>query len=350
MSYRRHLVALACWWTLGLAASLAWSLIEIRKEVRSVTAQTARALLEKDVFYREWSILHGGVYVPVRNTAGSAAAAADAADPERTIRTASGLVLTLLNPAQVSRQIFQLQRTTMDIRGHLASLRPYNMANLPDAWERQALELLPQHGDDTTTNEVSSIETREGKPYFRMMRPLFTNPSCLRCHEEAGREVGTQRGGISAMIPMSHFETPGKATTVAFAHLGLWLLGLTGLTLGVRDLERQAVARQRAEAEARQVAGDLKEALDEVKTLSGLIPICASCKKIRDDRGYWTAIEAYMEARSDLRFSHGLCVECLHKLYPEVADAVMRQLASHPSPTPADKATVPAPSAPSPRG
>ncbi len=59
----------------------------------------------------------------------------------------------------------------------------------------------------------------------------------------------------------------------------------------------------------------LEEALANVKTLSGLLPICAKCKKIRDDKGYWNQIDAYIENHSDARFSHGLCEECADTLY-----------------------------------
>jgi two-component system, response regulator PdtaR len=59
----------------------------------------------------------------------------------------------------------------------------------------------------------------------------------------------------------------------------------------------------------------LQKALDDIKTLSGLLPICASCKKIRDDDGYWNQLEVYIEARSKALFSHGICPECADKLY-----------------------------------
>jgi hypothetical protein len=61
---------------------------------------------------------------------------------------------------------------------------------------------------------------------------------------------------------------------------------------------------------------ELQEALSKVKTLSGLLPICASCKKIRDDKGYWNQIETYIGAHSEAEFSHGICPDCLIKLYP----------------------------------
>ena len=63
---------------------------------------------------------------------------------------------------------------------------------------------------------------------------------------------------------------------------------------------------------------ELHKALEEVKTLSGFLPICASCKKIRDDKGYWNQIEAYISEHSEAEFSHGICPECAQKLYPDI--------------------------------
>ena len=62
---------------------------------------------------------------------------------------------------------------------------------------------------------------------------------------------------------------------------------------------------------------ELKEALDKVKLLSGFLPICASCKKIRDDKGYWNQIEIYIRDHSEAEFSHSVCPECAKKLYPD---------------------------------
>ena len=63
--------------------------------------------------------------------------------------------------------------------------------------------------------------------------------------------------------------------------------------------------------------GCLQSSLAKVKTLSGLLPICAACKKIRDDEGYWNQIEAYIHKHSEATFSHGICPECAKRLYPE---------------------------------
>ena len=62
---------------------------------------------------------------------------------------------------------------------------------------------------------------------------------------------------------------------------------------------------------------ELKKALADVKLLSGLIPICANCKMIRDDKGYWNQIEAYIQSHSEAQFSHGICPDCAKKIYPD---------------------------------
>ena len=74
---------------------------------------------------------------------------------------------------------------------------------------------------------------------------------------------------------------------------------------------------RRVEEERERLIIELRDALAKIKTLSGLLPICTSCKKIRDDKGYWEQVEVYIRDRSEAEFSHGLCPECLKKNYPE---------------------------------
>src|SRR5512136_1024927 len=131
LPHRRYFWLLVCAWTAAVAGSLVWNLVQHADEVRTLTSQAARALLEKDLLYREWSILHGGVYVP---KAGLAEETTPTRDEEREIVTPSGQKLTLLNPAVVSRQVFELQEQQTGIRGHLTSLRPIRAENGPDDW------------------------------------------------------------------------------------------------------------------------------------------------------------------------------------------------------------------------
>ncbi|NLF31012.1 MAG: response regulator [Planctomycetes bacterium] len=81
---------------------------------------------------------------------------------------------------------------------------------------------------------------------------------------------------------------------------------------------RYAIERREILQERDRLIGELQSALDRVKQLSGLLPICSNCKKVRDDRGYWSQIESYIREHSEAEFSHGLCPECAAKLYPEI--------------------------------
>jgi PAS domain S-box-containing protein len=87
---------------------------------------------------------------------------------------------------------------------------------------------------------------------------------------------------------------------------------------GLVGIGRDITERKRAEAEREKLIAELQSALADVKMLGGLVPICANCKKIRDDKGYWTQLEAYIQERSEARFSHGICPDCAKKLYPEI--------------------------------
>ena len=85
---------------------------------------------------------------------------------------------------------------------------------------------------------------------------------------------------------------------------------------------RYSIERQRLETDRERLILELQEALSKVKQLSGLLPICASCKKIRDDKGYWTQVEVYMREHTEIDFTHTICPECTKKLYPEYYDAI----------------------------
>ncbi|MCK5193294.1 MAG: hypothetical protein KAQ71_05760, partial [Desulfobulbaceae bacterium] len=68
-----------------------------------------------------------------------------------------------------------------------------------------------------------------------------------------------------------------------------------------------------------------KKMLQRMKYLEGILPICASCKKIRDDKGHWHQIESYIRDKSEAEFSHGICPECVKKLYPELAQDILEE-------------------------
>jgi PAS domain S-box-containing protein len=81
---------------------------------------------------------------------------------------------------------------------------------------------------------------------------------------------------------------------------------------------RDITARKQLEQERETLISTLQETLSQVKTLKGLLPICANCKKIRDDTGYWKDVAVYIRDHSEAEFSHGICPDCMHSLYPGI--------------------------------
>ncbi len=90
---------------------------------------------------------------------------------------------------------------------------------------------------------------------------------------------------------------------------------------GVIESFQDITERKRLETEKAALIEELQASLHKVKLLSGLLPICASCKKIRDDKGYWNQIESYIKDHSEAEFSHGLCPDCARELYPDFKPA-----------------------------
>jgi len=94
------------------------------------------------------------------------------------------------------------------------------------------------------------------------------------------------------------------------------IASLIAVVVGMMALYGRFRYKQQSEARLRAQATELADALEKARTLRGLLPICASCKKIRDDNGYWTQVEAYVRAHSQAEFTHSLCPECTDELYP----------------------------------
>lgn len=99
---------------------------------------------------------------------------------------------------------------------------------------------------------------------------------------------------------------------------GSLMLDAKGKPIGFRGVTRNIDERKQAEKEREKIILELQKALIEIKKLSGLLPICSSCKKIRNDEGYWEQIEGYIRDRSEAEFTHGICPDCTKKLYPDI--------------------------------
>ena len=100
------------------------------------------------------------------------------------------------------------------------------------------------------------------------------------------------------------------------------LFDAKGRLVEYQSVGRDITDRKRAEAERERLIQELQDALSQVQTLRGLLPICSSCKKIRDDKGYWNHVESYIQQHSGATFSHGLCPDCISTLYPSYCSPV----------------------------
>jgi hypothetical protein len=118
--------------------------------------------------------------------------------------------------------------------------------------------------------------------------------------------VWNEIGASFAFKLQSHFYE-------AYWFYGLVLVVLGGAIFGVYRLRVWQLLRREKELQMH-----IQEALANVKTLSGLLPICANCKKIRNDKGYWDQIEGYIQKHSEAQFTHGICPECAEKFYSDI--------------------------------
>lgn len=117
---------------------------------------------------------------------------------------------------------------------------------------------------------------------------------------------------------MTAYESEEFLETAKEAGVGSYLIKPPDPASIHRAVE-MAVARNNDLMELQRVNRELREALAHIKTLEGILPICASCKKIRDKADKWHPLETYISQHTDARFSHGCCPECMKRLYPEFA-------------------------------
>ena len=211
-------VILICW-TIFIGLVLFWNLQTLKKTEIRLAENNARVSWEKDVLFRLWSAQHGGVYVPVSD---STPPNPYLDVPNRDV-TIAGRPYTLVNPAYMTRQLYEMASKRLSIQGHITSLNPIRPANKADPWERKAL-IAFEHGQ----KEYKELVNIHGKQFIRLMRPFITKKPCLRCHAKQGYKIGDIRGGISISVPMESYQAQYavsvKRLWIAFA--GVWLAGL----------------------------------------------------------------------------------------------------------------------------
>ena len=234
---KKYTVILISVWTLLVAGSFVWLYCQQTTSMLEIAKAEARIAFQKDTLYRKWASKHGGVYVPTSPE--SLPNPYLAHIPERDITTPSGKALTLINPAYMTRQVFELAaRENNFVKGHITSLNPIRHENAPDAWEQSALTSF-----ESGSKEASSIELIDGQQFMRLMRPFTVEQPCLKCHAAQGYKLGDIRGGISVSVPMFIYAAYSQRLLAGagVAHGLIWLLGLGMVVSGSRKLSRSSV-------------------------------------------------------------------------------------------------------------
>lgn len=248
--YRTIWIIMLQWgllWSLVIGCSLLWNQHLISPRAMMHAYHEASTVLNKDLAFRRWATLHGGVYVrPTETTPPNPYLNL----PKRDVVTTDGDRLTLMNPAYMTRQVMEMFGEQYGIKGHITSLHLKNPNNAPDQWERAALEGF-ERGEAT---ELSASITEDGQPYFRLIRMMLMEKGCLKCHADTKIPVGGVRGGVSVKVPLTvHLADTAKGIRAArLGHAAIWLIGMLGIAIASVLYHRQELKEQKAEEQLRQ--------------------------------------------------------------------------------------------------
>jgi len=221
-------------WTAFVIFSLLLTIRDHHKAILQEAAIEARTQLEVNLEYRSLISDLGGVYASVDNISPNPYLKV----PKRDILTKDGDKLTLLNPAYMTRLMFETmgKKSSLPFINKITSLNFVNPVNTPDEWEKKSL-LSFEKG----VKEASEITFIDGKPYLRLMRPFITGDSCLKCHGYQGYKEGDIRGGISVAVPLGQYSELETRTRniMLLTYVLLWFLGNAGLVVFSRYKQKQ---------------------------------------------------------------------------------------------------------------
>ncbi len=233
----RYLIGALLIWSAIVGGSLIWNLHLTEGRAMDLAHNEALANFNKDQAFRLWATKHGGVYVPI--TPKSIPSPFLSHIPERDIETLGGRKLTLLDPASMVRQLMEDYSDLYGIRGKITSKNVLYPGNAPDEWERVALQRL-EEGE----KEVLEVAQLNGEPYLRLMRPMYMQKGCEKCHASQGFRDKDFIGGVDVSIPITPYFESQKGIAGAFitTHGLIWILGISGIGFGARQVYNRLLA------------------------------------------------------------------------------------------------------------
>lgn len=301
---RNYLVIISIFFLVVTVISLCVNIDKTSRQYKQLATVMGRSFFEAFIAARMWNAQHNGVYVPVTD---DLKPNPYLDDPLRDVITKDGTILTKINPAFMTRLISEILKKGNGLNVNITSLNPIRPENKADAWERNALESFSKG-----SKEEFGIVGEGASAVFRYMSPLRTEKACLKCHAKQGYREGDIRGGISVTFSYGLFQTAVSESNmqIFLIHILFFSTGVLIIYLLGKKLNKRVV--------------DLQGALQHIKKLEGMLPICANCKKIRMEgkdsaiNESWVSIERYIGERTDATFTHGICPECIKKLYPDL--------------------------------
>ncbi|MEW8507736.1 MAG: EAL domain-containing protein [Candidatus Thiodiazotropha sp.] len=231
-------------WTLFVLTLLILAIRYEDAEILALARQEAVANFNKDQAFRNWGTKHGGVYVPVSEHTQPSPYLSHM--PERDLVTPSGRQLTLMNPAFMVRQMMDEYNELYGVKGRIISLKPINPLNMPDEWEREALQAF--NAGELERFEITEID---GQPYLRLIRPMRMQSGCLKCHLMQGYRVGEIRGGVGVSVPLANYYrvASGRKQNFLYALSFIWCVGMLGIFRVAKHSMQRVEERKHYEAQ-----------------------------------------------------------------------------------------------------
>ncbi len=222
------------------------------------------------------------------------------------------------NAVNTTHNLDELYQSIYDTLNHLIKLPNFFICIVESEEKTMTFAYYVDEYDEKYTGRVVNYEedsrfiTLEA---IKSKKPLLLSQSDLKERQASGTITGTMpavwlglpliiKGKVIGVMAVQHYSDPDYFSSETI-----------DLFVAVTEQVALAVERKQSEKRKEKLIGELHAALEEVKALQGILPICSNCKKIRDDKGYWNLLESYIEKHSSASFSHGMCPECSDKFY-----------------------------------
>lgn len=261
VTHRRAAVLLLCAWTATMGGIAIWYVHDRSLVLSDMAYIYASACHDGDAIYRRWRATHHGVcitFVPGDSSPESSTPATDHFNTPSQCETDT-------TDDSVTRGVADEPAGKTDLlQPHITSLKLTNPDNAPDAWEQTVL-----HSFENGATESHTIVEHNGSHSIRLMRPLYYDKYCARCHQYQGYELGDVRGGVTITVPIDslwHAESRhASQATSAFA--GIWLLGALAVAIGAKACRRSYLDRERTLEELRTSECKIRQSEEQYRQL-----------------------------------------------------------------------------------